>query len=472
MDVTILRVIAALLMVSVLGAAGAEPDVSALEARPSPEWVERGVIYQIQPRAFTPQGTLDAATGRLARVAELGVDIVYLCPVFVADEEADTDTWSPRQKASKMNNPRNPYRMKDYYHVDPEYGTDNDLKGFIAQVHTLGMRVLLDMVYLHCGPNAVFLDEHPNFVKRDAEGEIITADWGFPAINFDNAQLREYLLNNMEYWVEDFGADGFRCDVSDGVPLDFWATARERLAVIKPDICMLAEGRRREDQVKAFDLNYDFSWFATIRDVYEKGAAASSIREMAQKKAGERPRGARLMRYIDNHDIANDYYTNRLEKKWGPQRVETALLATFTIDGVPMLYNGQEAADAARHSIFGRAPIDWANADTPEGEARFEFCKGLCGMRHAERALTDGQVVWLENDRPEAVLSFLRRTSDEQILSVLNFTDSSIDVCITFPESREGAWSTLVGNGAKMDGDGSTCMLTLESFGYLVAKYK
>jgi glycosidase len=281
-------------------------DVASLPARPSPEWVTRGVMYQIQPRAFTPEGTLKAATARLPKVAEMGVDIIYMCPVFVSDDDPDLKGWSPRQKKSGMNNPRNPYRMKDYYHVDPEYGTDDDLKEFIATAHNLGMRVLLDMVYLHCGPNAVFLKEHPNFVQRDDKGNIVCASWNFPKINMANPELREYLWRNMEYWVTDFDVDGFRCDVSDAIPLDFWETARERLEKIRPDVCMLAEGTRREDQLKAFDLDYGwgFQW-----------DNAAKFRAQWEKMRDERPRGgARFIRFIDNHDIANDDYNNRVEK--------------------------------------------------------------------------------------------------------------------------------------------------------------
>jgi hypothetical protein len=108
------------------------------QARPAPEWVTQGIMYQIQPRAFTPEGTLKAATARLPQLADLGVDILYLCPVFVSDDDPDLQGWSPRQKKSGMNNPRNPYRIKDYFHVDPEYGTDDDLKAFIAEAHRSG----------------------------------------------------------------------------------------------------------------------------------------------------------------------------------------------------------------------------------------------------------------------------------------------------------------------------------------------
>ncbi len=450
-----------LLVTATLTAAEPDRDITSLAARPSPQWVTRGVMYQIQPRAFTPQGTLKAATARLPKVAQVGVDILYLCPVFVSDDYPDTQSWSPRQKASGMNNPRNPYRMKDYYHVDPEYGTDDDLKAFVAEAHTLGMRVLLDMVYLHCGPTAVFLREHPDFVKRDAEGKVVTAAWSFPALNLANPELREYLWKNMEYWVTDFDVDGFRCDVSDGIPLDFWETARERLEKIRPDICMLAEGTRREDQLKAFDLDYGwrFPW-----------DSAAGIRERWEKMRDERPRGgARFIRFIDNHDIANDAFNNRIEKAWGTRRVNATLVALFTLDGVPFLYNGQEVADTARHSIFGRSPIDWANGDTPTGKARQAFCKKLCAMRHAERALTHGEVVWLDNDKPESVVSFLRRTDHEQIVSVVNLSNRPVKVQVTLPENTTGTYHELLAEG-RADATPEGLTIDLAGFGFFVGK--
>lgn len=113
------------------------------QARSSPDWITRGVMYQIQPRAFTPEGTLKAAQARLPRLAELSVTILYLCPIFVSDDDMDRAGWSPRQKKSGMNNPRNPYRMKDFYHVDSEYGTDDDLKAFVRRTRSN-----------HCWPRA------------------------------------------------------------------------------------------------------------------------------------------------------------------------------------------------------------------------------------------------------------------------------------------------------------------------------
>jgi len=429
------------------------------QARPSPQWVTRGVMYQIQPRAFTPEGTLEAATARLPKVAEIGADIIYLCPVFVSDDDPNRKGWSPRQKASGMNNPRNPYRMKDYYHVDPEYGTDADLKAFIAEAHRLEMRVQLDMVYLHCGPNAVFLKEHPNFVKRDEQGKVVTAAWGFPAVNFANPELREYLWKNMDYWVRDFGADGFRCDVSGSIPLDFWETARERLEKIRPDIALLAESTRKEDQLRAFDLNYGWG------SAFKTWDNAAAIRKEWEKMRDERPRGgARFIRFIDNHDIANDSFNNRIEKAWGTARVNAVLVALFTLDGVPMLYNGQEIADTARHSIFGRLPIDWGSAETPVGKQRFAFCQKLCAMRHSELPLTEGEVAWLDNDAPEAVLSYLRTCDGKQTLTLVNLTAESVHVKV---QNLAAAFEPLLAAGAA---DKAQNGFTLEPHGYFVGK--
>lgn len=455
---------AALLAFATLTADADSVPVNERQARPSPEWITGGVMYQIQPRAFTPEGTLPAATARLPKVARLGVDIVYLCPVFVSDDDPNRDFWSPRQKASKMDNPRNPYRMKDYYHVDPEYGTDADLKAFVGEAHRLGMRVMLDMVYLHCGPTAVFLKEHPNFVQRDEKGNIVCASWNFPKLNHANPELHEYLWQNMEYWVRDFDVDGFRCDVSDSVPLDFWETARARLEKLRPDIAMLAEGTRTADQVKAFDLDYD--WRRNWTD-------AAAFRKRWEKMHDERPRGgARFIRFIDNHDIANDAWHNRIEKAWGARHVHAALVAIFTIDGMPFLYNGQEIADTARHSIFGRSAIDWANGETPAGKARFAFCQTLCAMRRAERALTHGDVVWLDNDSPDSVLSFLRRTPDDEILSVLNLSARPANVRVMLPDQTRSSYSTLIADGATIEIANGSATLDLAGFGYMVGKRK
>ena len=138
------------------------PAVSSV--RPAPEWLTHGVIYQIWLRAFTPEGTLEAAKARLPEVASLGATIVYLPPVYLQDDDMRREFWSSRQRSCGANNPRNPYRVKDYDLIDPEYGTEDDLKAFIAEAHRLGLRVLMDLVYFHCGPTCVLAER--GFLKQ------------------------------------------------------------------------------------------------------------------------------------------------------------------------------------------------------------------------------------------------------------------------------------------------------------------
>jgi glycosidase len=328
-----------------------------------------------------------------------------------------------------MNNPKNPYRMNDYYKIDPEYGTDEDLKNFVATAHRLKMHVLLDLVYLHCGPAAAFIKEHPDFVKRDKDGKILLSGWNFPNINFDNPELREYLWKNMEYFVRDFDVDGFRCDVGDAVPLNFWIEGRKRIEKIKPDIAMLNEGSKPECQNFAFDMNYGFPIFPAIKGVMDGKKPASHLAEAKKTQLNRQPKGGRFIHYIDNHDIANDDYEQRREHHWGKDGVEAALLTCFTFDGVPMLYNGQEIADKNRHTIYGNLTIDWANAEKPEGKERFAFCQRLSQLRKEYPALqANGSLTFTQNNQSEAVLSFERTAGDEKILVVINLRKKPVTV--------------------------------------------
>jgi len=441
-------------------------------ARIAPEWLQKGIIYQIQPRAFTPEGTLPAATKRLKDVAKIGVTIVYLCSVFVADDNEDQRTWSPRQKASKMNNAKNPYRMMDYYHVDPEYGNDDDLKTFVNECHRLGLRIMLDMVYLHCGSRAVFLKENPDFVKRDKNGEIINAGWNWPALNYKNTKLREYLWENMEYWVKNFDVDGFRMDVAYGVPLDFWETARTRLEKIRPDIGMLAEAheyRRPEDQLKAFDVSYSSIYFNDMTNVLNGKYPVSHLRNTWNKIANKCPKNSRFIHYFDNHDTSNNDWYNRKEKSWGFDACNAVFVHLFTLDGIPFIYNGQEIADTARHSIFGKAPIAWNRSNTYAGQTRFKFLQTLCGLYKKEQALINGDLVWISNNQPNSVLSYLRDDGSEQIMIIINLSNYPVRLKIEPLECmRNKKFNSLLEKGII---SGSIEKgFEIQAYGFLVSK--
>ena len=444
-------------------AAEPAPDLSTLPARASPEWLARGVMYQVWLRGFTPEGTLKAATARLPQVADLGATIIYLCPVQLADGDMRPEFWSKRQKASGTNNPRNPYRIKDYNRVDPEYGTEADLREFVTAAHKLGLRVLLDLVYFHCGPTAVSM-EHSDWIQRDATGKAETGSWNFPRLNFKSQALREHLWANMEHWVKEFDVDGFRCDVSDAVPLDFWEEARTRLEKLRPDLVILGEGQRKADQLKAFDLNYSFSWLDAAQAVFTHGAPALSLRTLWQKMHDERPRGARFIRYTENHDIVNDLL--RAEVVCGERGAAALAVINFTLDGVPLLYNGQEIGDTSLQSIYARYPVRWEAACLPKAKAKFAFHQKLCQLRRTEAALNSGEVVWLENDQPDAVISFLRRAGRDEIVTIASLSNRKIKVQVELP----GGFEPLLDNGVKRSTADVKTSFALEPCGYFVGK--
>lgn len=408
-----------------------------------PQYLNDGVIYQIFLRAFTPQGTLKSAEKMLPHVKSIGADIVYLCPVCIADDDEDRVYWSARQRTCGLENPKNPYRISDYFNVDSEYGTNEDLRDFIRAAHSLGLRVILDLVYYHCGPKAVFLDEHPEFVLRDEDGNFaVSGGWCFPRLNYECKELREYLWSNMEYYVREFDCDGFRCDVGDLVPLDFWEEGRARIERIKPGVMMLNEGKRKGDQVKAFDVTY---YFADV-SVNGHGGVISTIRqkknavyfkEMYDRYISEfvADGGLTLLNY-DNHDYANDTRDKRYEIDPGADAIELALFYMYTMRGVPFLYNGCEVADTRMHSIWANRfhganmTIEWENALTEKGEKRLALIKELNFLRKRNPALTcRGDIAFYDCDN-ENILAYVRSLGDESFLVCLNLAQEEQSVCL------------------------------------------
>lgn len=297
------------------------------------------------------------------------------------------------------------------------------------------------------------LNGYRNRAIRALEGKAYVDAWVNPY--HQSEHLNKLLARVLEHGPYDV--------VHFNMGLHGWPEGRIKPGTFEPLTKAYVEVIRKR-LLKAFDLDYGwgFQW-----------DNAAKFRAQWEKMRDERPRGgARFIRFIDNHDIANDNYDNRIEKAWGSRRVQAALVTLFTLDGVPMIYNGQEAADTARHSIFGRSPIAWDNGDTPAGKSRYAFCKKLCTIRRAERALTHGEVVWLDNDQPDTVLSFHRRTSDDVILSAVNLSDRAIKVRITLPERTQWSDNTLFADGADLQSADGSPVVNLDRFGYLVANLK
>lgn len=431
-----------------------------------PGWLENCSVYQINPRTFSPAGTIAAVTQELPFLHGLGIRVIYLCPVFAQDDSADHAYWSIRQIASATENPKNPYRIDDYFSIDEEYGSMEDLKALVKAAHALQMRVLFDLVYLHIGPFAPILSTHPEFAKQNPDGSFRLGRWNFPLLDFTSDGLREYLWCNMVYYIAVLDVDGFRCDVGDEVPVDFWKEGRRRIRAVKPDAVLIDEGRRFESMLCAFDACYGFLWQSTLREFFEGKAPLSKLRDVCRTYDETRPAGSLILRAIDNHDTVTDF-PERFETLAGHDGTEMVQAMHFTMDGIPMLYCGGELADETKLSMFAnrfypgeyRATDREALKHAPASLRRQEVVRRLNELRETNPALTAWQTEWVETEQADRVLAYARHKGENGVIFVGNFSGETVSVSL--PQSE--GYAMYLSNRAAYAG-----AVTLQPYGYLI----
>ena len=382
-------------------------NVSKLQARIARDWVRDGVVYEIYPRAFSARGDFNGVTARLDQLKDLGVNILWLMPIHPIGQE------------KKKGSIGSPYAVRDYYGINPDYGTKEDFKRLISEAHRRGMKVIIDIVANHTSWDNVMM-KTPDYYERNAAGQITYPhDWSDVAeLNYKNPQLRQYMTDMLKYWVREFDLDGFRCDVAEEVPTDFWENARVELDKIKPNIVMLAEGHNAELLVKAFDFDYSWPIHSALTQVLQGRGRASDLRLEWEKEFKEWPRGSLHLRFSDNHD------ERRSIARFGEPAALAASALMFTLDGVPLLYNGMEVGDTTESgapALFEKLPIFWPIADRRPEFPR--FYKQMIALRQSSNALRRGSLEWLANSDEARVLTFVRRTPDEEVIVAVNFSN-------------------------------------------------
>ena len=382
-------------------------DFSKASARAPREWARDGVIYEIYPRDFSAEGNFKGVTAQLDRLQELGVTILWLMPIHPIGQEKKKGTIG------------SPYAVRDYYGINPDYGTNDDLKHLISEAHRRQMKVIIDIVANHTSWDSVMM-KWPDFYQRDASGKITYPhDWYDVAkLNYDNPKLRAYMTDMLKYWIREFDLDGFRCDVAEDVPTDFWEKARSELDKIKPDIFMLAEGHKPDLEVKAFELDYSWPLHSALTDVLQGRKPASELREAWEKESRDWPRGALHMRFSDNHD------ERRALARFGEPGALAASALVFTLDGVPLVYNGMEAGDTTESgapALFEKLPIFWGNTERRPEFPR--FYKQMIALRAKSNALRRGSLSWLRNSDESRVVTYVRQSANEEVVVAINLSN-------------------------------------------------
>jgi glycosidase len=388
----------------------ADGNFSTATAHHGPEWLRNGVIYEIFPRDFSAAGNLNGVTAQLDRLKDLGVTILWTMPIHPIGEKFRKGDFG------------SPYSIKDYYAVDPNYGTLDDFKRLVTEAHQRGMKVIMDLVANHTAWDSVMM-AHPEFYKQDANGKLLppVPEWTDVAgLNYANPQLRDYMIAMMKYWVQTCDIDGFRCDTASWVPTDFWVQARAALEKVKPDVMWLAEASKPELLAKAFDIDYDWPLMATMNKVLIDGAPASDIRRSWEESLAQFPKDALHMRISDDHDEA------RAVARYGLNGALAASALMFTLDGVPLLYNGMEVGDATESGdpvLFDKLTVVWH----PKGRPPLRnIYRGLINLRKQYPCFENDRVAWLHNSDENNVVTFMRSDDQDEFVVVINFSNRPV----------------------------------------------
>jgi glycosidase len=363
------------------------------------------VVYEVNTRNFSERGNFQGVIARLEDLARLGVTILWLMPVH------------PIGLAHRKGTYGSPYSVRDYYAIDPSFGTAADLKQLVKRAHGLGFKVIIDIVANHASWDSVMMGQS-EFWKHDPKGTIISPapDWTDVAgLDYGSRALRDYMIAMLVHWIKDFDLDGFRCDVAGMVPTDFWNEARTALDRVKPELFMLAEWHSADLLVQAFDADYAWPFHKALTAVFKDGAPATLLREVWTTERAALPEGALELRFSDNHD------EKRAIGRFGERGALAASMLMFTLDGIPLVYNGQEVGDTTESgapALFERMPVFWDSA-VMRPDFR-PFYEQLIALRKAHRALQQGAVEWMDGEDPDRVLRFERSDGQERFSIVIN----------------------------------------------------
>ena len=341
---------------------------------PQQQPLENSVVYEMNVRQYTPEGTFAAAQKELPRLAELGVDIVWLMPIYPIGVEGRKGPLGSY------------YAVKNYCDVNPEFGTLEDFDNFLAEAHRLGLRVVLDWVANHTSPDAVWVTERPaDWYERDAEGKTtFTADWSDTAnLNYDNHDVWDGMAAAMRFWMER-GIDGFRCDMACEVPLEFWQETISGLRADYPGMYMLAEGEEPKlHTLSGFNSSYSWELHHMMNAIARGVKNIPELLAYLEKDAERHPAEAFRLMFTSNHD-ENSWAGTEFERMGDAAKLMAVM--TFTLPGgQPLIYTGQEMGWNKRFEFFQKDPIPaW------EKNEYFDFYKWLIDLRHNNPALAAG----------------------------------------------------------------------------------
>lgn len=374
-------------------------------ARPSAKWVRDAVIYEVYPRSFSKNESFLSIIKKLPQIEKIGVTVLWIMPIH------------PIGKLHRKGPLGSPYSIRDYYEINPEYGTLADFKKLVEAVHAAGLHIIMDAVLNHTAWDNPLIKTHPNWYRHNSAGKIVSPnpDWTDVAqLNYNNRNLRRYMIDMLKYWVKDIGVDGFRCDAAELVPLSFWDEARTALDSIK-SVMMLAEGAKPDLQLKAFDLTYSWNIYHDLVNIFKGEASGTSIDSLLARESHTYPIGALRMRFNTNHD--QNVSDGPAVRVYGPGGDSLTVALIATLPGVPLIYNGEEVGNPKRLSLFRQVTINW-NAKN----GYRSLYEKIYSIRSSNPELVTGTYKALHSSGGDDVLVYERSLGDKSAVCVFNFS--------------------------------------------------
>ncbi len=401
-------------------------------------------IYQVNMRVFSEEGNFKGVIARLDSIKAMGANVIYLMPHY------------PVGKARAVNSP---YCIQDYKAVNPEFGTLEDLRALVDGAHTRNMAVMIDWVANHTSYDHEWT-KNKSWYVQDSAGNIIHppgTNWRDVAqLNFNNEEMRLALIDAMKYWVYAANIDGFRCDYSDGPPVDFWKQALDTLNNIKTHkLLLMSEGRRSEHYKIGFDYNFGFRFFSTLKNIYERGRSVHAIDSLNVSDYVGTSDGQSIIRYTSNHDV-NGSDGTPLELFGGENGSMAAFVVVAYMKSTPMIYGGQEVGTPHRLTFpFTSSKIDWTlNPDLKE-----EY-KLIIAFRNSSEPVRRGG---LKSYSTDDICAFTKTLGGKKVLVLSNLRNKPITYSIP-SDLANTSWKDAF-NGSETT---LTHTITLEPYSYIV----
>lgn len=380
-----------------------------------PEWSYSAVLYEMNIRQLTPEGTIKAAMGKLQFLRDMGVDVLWLMPIYhIGEEERKGGLGSY-------------YAIGDYVSFNDEFGTLQDFDIFLHEAHALGFKVILDWVANHTARDARWISERPaDWYERDENGvALVPWDWSDTAkLNYANHDVWRGQIDAMKYWLER-GVDGFRCDMAMLVPIEFWQEVVADLRKVKPDIFMLAEAEQTNLFDRAFDCCYAWELHHLMCDVAKGRQRAGALRDFIYQTKGY-PRWTMKMTFTSNHD--ENSWQGTEQERFGDS-LDVMTLFTFVAPGsMPLIYTGQEVDYDHSFEFFDRDPIP---AECYVANGRTEFYRRLAELKHNFKSLRSAEQggTWttINNNAEDCLLILVRESSEDRVVAVMNMSQYLIE---------------------------------------------